>query len=377
MSFEMGRSKMQKIVLVASLALSASCAQTPLPSAQDLNSGGRVLSAADIERPAADPTQLRVTDLTIGRLETGFNQTRKYLSFRLSGLADYVEFKACFQSDDGNSGCDEPQRLVQTRIGLRVFPKGKVVVEARACVEPTRTTLPGTVCGEVARHEFGQAAVIDSRLVDLAARRQQLVARIASYQQTVNGILTKFARESRACDQNDAARARVEAMRVAAEDYLVLGQAVLARTMEEGILAGLEEGLNGLAGGASLNLAGSQYGEGISSISPEGFQQLGESFAQAGARLQQEGADSSQSEGGRKLSQAGKQLMGEFVDALPTLGMALFDIFSAKDANRPFVCIAEQAANLEMTAVRTDLQRIQAEVQSLDQQITAIQGGGQ
>lgn len=179
----------------------------PQPPAADANK----LIVPDLARPSIDASQLSLTSLSIARQRKSDGTEVGTLYISAPGDADYVEIRASYLG--GGTFPPEslaPEKVIRNRYMLKAFPKGTVVVSARACVEPARAIIANVQCGPV-RNENFTSNNVNQALLDLENELARKKAELAQLQSTLVNDLGRLQQQLSQCkgNQANAEKARV------------------------------------------------------------------------------------------------------------------------------------------------------------------------
>lgn len=189
------------------------------------NAQGPELMLANLSRPAVDASSLQITQLAVTLTRVGGLSVGS-VGYAVSGQADYVEIQGCAVSD-----CTAPNKVFVNRHVLKAFPAGPVSVKARACVEPARAKVAGTLCGSWETTQFTQPRNESARLVELLTERKLKADEIEALGIKLKNALTKFEKDAADCVQNQRDAQRMQLMKNLVGNFLQLGEGLLTRAI--------------------------------------------------------------------------------------------------------------------------------------------------
>lgn len=325
--------------LAAGLLLVVGCGEPPKidRSGSSLKSddGGTEMVSANLGRAAVDAAKLEVFGAVVANTSRKGVSARS-LHFSASGEADYVEVKLC----DLAKGCDETILTVVNQTLLPIKNPGQHSVSARACVQEKRATNSAIRCGEWNSLEFFAPNSIDSEIGALLNERAAKKIQLKHLANQIVATLETFQTEAATCRSKEAVAKRMSGLRGIAQNYLSLGEIII----NQSIHGDTESEDSSMATSVPVEKVTTPLAANAEKLTPiekydAGLRKLGRAF-------------------------------GYFdevkpVKAVETLGLAIFDLFSAK-ASIPGECLAKDKADSTMESIAGNIAALKLRISEID-----------
>jgi hypothetical protein len=325
--------------LATGLLLIAGCGE---PAALNRNvstlqsgDGATDVVSANLGRPAVDAGELEIFGAVVA------NTTRKGISarslhFSASGEADYVEIKLCELA----RGCNESILTVVNQALLPIINPGQHSVEARACVAEKRAINTAVQCGAWSYLEFSAPNTIDTEVSTLIGERSAKKIQLQDLSKQVLITLDTFQKEAATCRSKEDIAKRITGLRGIAQNYLALGEILINQSLH----GDTESQAPSLATAVPVQKVTTPLAANAEKLTPierydAGLRKLGHTF-------------------------------GYFdevnpVKAVETLGLAVFDFFSAR-ASIPGECLAKDKADSTMESIAANIAALKLRISEID-----------
>jgi hypothetical protein len=322
---------------VPSILLLAACGQNTVteektnPQSSDAESD---YSAANLIRAAASMSDVNVFNLVIANTRDNGVPARS-LHYITTGASDFVEVQLCIS----NKGCDDAQIFVVDEVILNTTNVGQYTARVRACVFPERAPDVNAPCNEWKNTSFEITTPTSAEISALISERNAKRAELVAYSKAAQQTLEAFLKNSQECAKREEIAKLVSAIRGIVQNYLSLGEGLINRSIQ---LRNEKE---------SEKYAGAPV-SGIKNPLSENNEKLAK-FMEYNAAVQ-------------KVAKA----RGYFDEARPvnatqTLGLAVFDLFTAKQ-QFPAVCLAKDNADREIASISMNIEALKKRISEIE-----------
>jgi hypothetical protein len=318
------------LLLAACGQNSATEHETSLNS-NDANSG---YSVANLLRATANMSEVDVFNLVVANTRDNGAPARS-LHFVTTGASDFAEVQLC----SSTKGCDDAQKFVVDEVILNTTHAGQYTVRVRACVFPERAPDADAPCSEWRSTSFEMSATTNAEISALISERNAKRAELAAYSKAAQQALEAFLKNSQECAKRAEIAQLINAIRGLVQNYLALGEGLINRSMQKRSEKESEKYSGAPVSGVQKPLA-------------ENNEKLAK-FMEYNAAVQ-------------KVAKA----RGYFDEALPVnatqmLGLAVFDLFTAKK-QIPGVCLAKDIADREMAAISNNIGALKTRISEIE-----------
>ncbi len=291
-------------------------------------------SAANLMRAAVPMNEVDVFNLVVANTRDNGVPARS-LHFITTGQSDFAEVQLC----SSTKGCAEAQKLIVDEVILNTTHADKYTARVRACVFPERAPQADTPCGEWKSASFEITTPANAEISALISERNAKRADLIAYAKAAQQTLEAFLKNSQDCAKREEIAQLMSAIRGIVQNYLALGEGLINRSLQN-----QKEKDSAKYSGAPVS--------GVQKPLAENHKKL-EKFYEYDAAIQ-------------NIAKA----RGYFdevrpVNAVQTLGLAIFDIFTAKK-QIPGLCLAKDIADREMAAISNQIQSLNARISEIE-----------
>ena len=319
----------------------ASCGQTSPDSSlsaasplQNASNASGEFSSANLTRPPVSLSEVDVSNLIVANTRDNGLPARS-LHFTATGTSDYVDVQLCHAT----KGCEETMSVVVDEVLLNASNSGKYTVRARACVFPTRAKVANELCGEWKVANFEMSGTIDSAIATLINERTAKRNQLKQYADEMQNIHKNFLQTSQVCAKGTDSE-RLNAIRGIVQNYLALGEQIIDHSV-------------------CTNEANAKK-EHYSATPVDPIQKpLEENNAKLSKFMEYDASV-------RKIATA-KGFFDEArpVNAVQTLGLAIFDLFASKQQLSE-TCHAIESASITLAKVSQNIISLKARIADIE-----------
>lgn len=255
--------------------------------------------------------------------------------FTSTGSTDYIDLQLCHNQ----KGCEATQKLIVDEAALVTPYSGLYTVRVRACVYPGRSLTPSTLCGAWKTEDFEISVSASPEALALFNERQAKLAQLAELTKFMEKTLETFVQNSSVCAVKQETAERINAIRGITQNFLSLGEHLMSYAVQR-----------------SQDKDSQKYaGQPVSPI-----QKPLEKNSEKLAKFME--FDSTI----RTIAQAkGYFESAQPVNGVQTLGMAIFDIFTAAK-QIPGQCLAKDIADSEMASLNANIKQLKSRISEID-----------